>query len=260
MAQLPSFTKTFHRDVYPGISPKRPELSAAGKVIVVTGAGGGIGRAICKAFAKAGAKHVAMIDLNGETLRLAKAEIEQDPDCPTPSLHLFSVDITDQAGITKTFSAIESDLGSVSVLVNNAGFQTIPTRYRDAALDDWWKGFEVNVKGSFIVTQEFVRRAASATSTIAAPTLINISSVLAHWGIRQGHVNGHTSYSSAKIAMTRAMEILQQEEPWLRVFNVHPGLVATSMAAKSGTTAISLDTGKPRRYVNFIQSLTDIIS
>ncbi|KAK5061384.1 hypothetical protein LTR84_007926 [Exophiala bonariae] len=249
MAELPSFTKTFHRDVYPGISPNRPELSAAGKVVVVTGAGGGIGRAICKAFTEAGAKHVAMLDLNSEALQSAKAEIEQDSECSMSSLHLFPVDITDQAGIKQTFSIIESDLGSVSVLVNNAGFQTIPTRYRDATLDDWWKGFEVNVKGSFIVTQEFVRRAALARSKIPAPTLINISSVLAHWGIRQDHVNGHTSYSGAKIAMTRAMEILQQEEPWLRVFNVHPGLVATAMAVKSGTTAISLDSGKPHRYL-----------
>jgi NAD(P)-dependent dehydrogenase (short-subunit alcohol dehydrogenase family) len=255
MANLPSFTKTFHRDVYPGISPTRPGLSAVGKVVVVTGAGGQIGKATCKAFARAGAKHVAMLDLNGGNLQTAKAEIEQDPECQTSILHLFPVDITDQAAIKETFSTIESAFGNVNVLVNNAGYQPTPQRYRDAAIDEWWRGFEVNVKGSFIVTQEFVQHAALATSKTAAPTLINISSILAHWGIRQGYLNGQSSYSGAKIAMTRAMEILQEEEPWLRVFNVHPGLVATPMAAKSGTLSFSVDNGKyqimPQRHTEF---------
>ncbi|KEF57399.1 uncharacterized protein A1O9_05316 [Exophiala aquamarina CBS 119918] len=241
MANLPSFTKTFHRDVYPGISPTRPELSAVGKIVAVTGAGGQIGKATCKAFARAGAKHIIMLDLNLDNLQTAKTEIEQDPECQTSILHLFAVNITDQAAIKETFSKIESAFGIVSVLVNNAGYQPSPQRYRYAAIDEWWKGLEVNVKGSFIVTQEFVQHAALDNSKTAAPTLINISSVLAHWGIRQGYVNGHTSYSSAKIAMTRAMEILQEEEPWLRVFNVHPGLVATPMAAKSGTLSVSID-------------------
>ena len=255
MANLPSFTKTFHRDVYPGISPTRPELSAVGKIVVVTGAGGQIGKATCKAFARAGAKHIAMLDLNGGNLQTAKADIEQDPDCQTSILHLYPVDITDQAAIKETFSTIESAFGIVNVLINNAGYQPTSQRCRDATIDEWWMGFEVNVKGSFIVTHEFVRRAALETSKTTAPVLINISSVLAHWGIRQGYVNGHSSYSGAKIAMTRAMEILQEEEPWLRVFNVHPGLVATPMSAKSGTLSVSVDNGKyqlmPQRHVKF---------
>ncbi|KAJ9615905.1 hypothetical protein H2200_001982 [Cladophialophora chaetospira] len=241
MANLPSFTKTFHRDVYPDISPMRPELSAAGKIIAVTGAGGQIGKATCKAFGRAGAKHIAMLDLNGGNLQTAKAEIEDEPNCQRSVIHLFPVDITDQAAIREAFSKIESVIGSVDVLVNNAGYQPTAQRYQDATIDDWWMGFEVNVKGSFIVTQEFVRHAALARAKTAAPTLINISSVLAHWGIRQGYVNGHSSYSGAKIAMTRAMEILQEEEPWLRVFNVHPGLVASPMSAKSGTLSVSID-------------------
>ena len=143
------------------------------------------------------------------------------------SLHLFPVDITNQSAIREIFSTIESAFGSVAVLVNNAGYQPALHRYRDATIDEWWIGFDVNVRGSFFVTQEFVQRAALAILGTTTPILINISTVLAHWGIRQGYVNGYTSYSASKIAMTRAMEILQEEEPWLRVFNVHLGLVAT---------------------------------
>ncbi|EXJ70976.1 uncharacterized protein A1O5_05969 [Cladophialophora psammophila CBS 110553] len=241
MANLPSFTRTFHRDTYPAISPMRPEQSAAGKVVIVTGAAGRIGKATCIAFARAGAQHVAMLDLDGDNLQKAKAEIEQDPQCESSNLHLFPVDITNQAAVKETFSSIESTLGKVNVLVNNAGYQPSPKLYRDAEIDEWWKGFEINVKGSFIVTQEFVRRAAPALSDNAEPVLINISSVLAHWGIRQGYVNKQSAYSGAKMAMTRAMEILQEEEPWVRVVNVHPGLVVSPMSAKSGTLEYSID-------------------
>ena len=256
MANLPSFTKTFHRAPYPAISTTRPELSAAGRVVIVTGAAGQIGKAICKAFARAGAPHVAMLDLDGGNLQKAKIEIEQDSECKSTNLHLFPVDITNQTAIRKTFCSIESAMGNANVLVNNAGYQSSPQLYRDADIDEWWKGFEVNVKGTFIVAQEFVRRAAPASSDDVTPVLVNISSVLAHWGVRQGYVNKQSSYSGAKIAMTRAMEILQEEEPWLRVVNVHPGLVATPMAAKSGTLEFSIDDGKaPTTPLIFPQNL-----
>ncbi|KIW22233.1 uncharacterized protein PV07_12139 [Cladophialophora immunda] len=241
MANLPSFTRTFHRDAYPAISPTRPELSAAGKVVIVTGAAGRIGKATCIAFARAGAQYVAMLDLDRESLQRAKAEIEQDSGCKSTNLHLFPVDIRNQPAITEAFSSIESNLGKVNVLVNNAGYQPSPELYRDADIDEWWKSFEINVKGSFIVTQEFVRRAAQDPSSKTEPVLINVSSVLAHWGVRQGYVNKQSAYSSAKMAMTRAMEVLQQEEPWLRVVNIHPGLVVSPMAAKSGTLEYSID-------------------
>jgi NAD(P)-dependent dehydrogenase (short-subunit alcohol dehydrogenase family) len=243
MANLPSFTKTFHRDPYLAISPMRPELSAVGKVIIVTGAAGQIGKATCKAFALARAQHVVMLDLHEENLQKAKAEIEQDTECKSTHLHIFPADITNQTAIKKIFSAIQLTFGKMNVLINNAGYQTAPQRYRDD-ISEWWKSFEVNVKGSFIVTQEFVQRATPASSNNASPILINISSVLAHWGIRQGYMYGQSPYSGSKIAMTRAMEVLQEEEPWLRVINVHPGLVATPMAVQSGTLEYSIDNGK----------------
>ncbi|OAP55541.1 hypothetical protein AYL99_10514 [Fonsecaea erecta] len=247
MANLPSFTKTFHREPYPAISPTRPELSAAGKTVLVTGAAGRIGQAICVAFARAGAKHVAMLDLDGGNLERARSEIEQNTECRSTALHLFPVDITDQNAVREAFSAIASAAGGrLDVLVNNAGYQSSAALYRDADLDEWWKSFEINVKGSFIVSQEFVRRAApppqcSNGNITPQPVLINLSSVLAHWGIRQGYVNKQSPYSGSKLAITRAMEVLQEEEPWLRVVNIHPGLVVSPMSAKSGTLEFSLD-------------------
>ncbi|KAK6953565.1 hypothetical protein Daesc_005870 [Daldinia eschscholtzii] len=61
-------TGTWHNDPYATISPQRPELSAAGKTAVVTGAGSGIGRETARAFAAAGAKHVPLLGRTGVLL------------------------------------------------------------------------------------------------------------------------------------------------------------------------------------------------
>ena len=74
MANLPTFTTTFRRETYSDILPTNSELSAAGKIVVVTGAGGQIGKSICKAFVAAHAQYIAMLDIYGDSLRLAKTD------------------------------------------------------------------------------------------------------------------------------------------------------------------------------------------
>lgn len=234
MSNLPSFTKNFYRDPYPAISPTRPELSAAGKVVIVTGGAGYIGKALCKAFVHAQAQDVILLDLNDASLQKAKAEIEKEGKS---NVHTFVADITDAALIRQTVEKIASSIGKIDVLVNNAGYQPKLKHFRDADLNEWWKGFDINVKGSFNIIQAFLHHAAPHA------TLVNIASIVAHWGIRQGYLKGQTSYSAAKIAMARVMELLQDEEPDLRVFNIHPGLIASQMAVQSGTLEWSLDHG-----------------
>ena len=139
MANLPFFTETFHRETYPGISPTRPEQSAAGKVIVVTGAGGKIGKAICKAFARANAQCVGMLDVDSKRLRNAKTDVEQETDGGPTILQTFPVDITDQPSVRDVFAVLTAKFGCTHVLVNNAGYQTEPQRYRDSPLSEWSK-------------------------------------------------------------------------------------------------------------------------
>lgn len=242
MANLPSFTQQFHREPYGAISPSRPELSAKGKVIVVTGAGGMIGKTICKAFTSAGADYVAMLDVNEHSLHLAREDINRSVANHSTVLEGFNADVTNQAAVRDTFASILSRRGKIDVVVNNAGYQGIPTTYRKADLSGWWKYFEINVKGPFVVAQEFIHHMTpERLDSGPEPVLINLSSILAHWGLVQGYLVGQSAYSASKIAMTRAMEILQWEEPRIRVVNMHPGLVASKMAAISGTLEFSKD-------------------
>ena len=107
------------------------------------------------------------------------------------------------------------------------------------------------------MSQQFVRYSAAAGAAQEdQPVLINISSILAHWGLKEGYLVGQSPYSAAKIATTRAMEVLQSEEPGIRVVNLHPGLVKSPMSVKAGTSQYSHDHGKYRNNILLAAQLT----
>ena len=77
MPQWVSFTKGWHSQPYEAISMQRPELSMAGKNIVITGGGTGIGKGAAIAFAQAGAGSIAILGRRLDRLKTSKAAIER---------------------------------------------------------------------------------------------------------------------------------------------------------------------------------------
>ena len=134
---FPSLTATWHNDTYPSISPTRPELSAAGKTIVITGGGQGIGRGIVSAFASAGAKSIAILGRTQRTLTETKDVV--GAQYPNTSITTHVVDVTEAAAVKTAAETI----GAWDVLVLNAGFLSEPSTVKDADVVDWWKAFEV---------------------------------------------------------------------------------------------------------------------
>jgi NAD(P)-dependent dehydrogenase (short-subunit alcohol dehydrogenase family) len=138
----------WHNASYDAIDPALPEVSAKGKTVAVTGAGAGIGLAIARAFAKAGASKIAILARTEKSLIAAKQQIE--------SLYLdtaitfFTADVADEASVTKAFENIKSTLGDLDILVSNAGYLPDITSIKEISVDEWWKGYEVNVKGTLL--------------------------------------------------------------------------------------------------------------
>lgn len=227
MANLtyPSFTETSHRSMYPDISPSNPILSAAGKVIIITGGGTGIGKAIATAFSEARA---AVVILIGRTEAYLKATQNELSLVTTTIVDYFVADITDQAAVEAAFSTTFHRYGKVDVLVNNAGYLSVHTSLANSPLEDYWNGFEINVKGPIITTQAFMKIAQTGAA------LINVSSGAAHIP----YIEGFSGYSAAKLAAAKIMEYVQHENPKLRVFNLNPGRVETNMAKSSGLARI----------------------
>lgn len=216
--EFPSFTKTWHNDTYAAIDPTKASNSAAGKSIFITGGGAGVGRSISQSFASAGAATIAISGRRDEILQTAKKEIEASH--PKTRVLTFAADVVDDKAMKNAFASVGA---KVDVLVHNAGYLPDPVAIATTDIDEWTKGFEVNVKGSFVVAQAFLKHAAADAVVIAATTGI------AHLPA----MNDYSSYSASKAAAIKVFDSVQMENPKLRVVNVHPGVIKSAMSHKS---------------------------
>jgi NAD(P)-dependent dehydrogenase (short-subunit alcohol dehydrogenase family) len=107
-----------------------------GRVALVTGAAGGIGRRICERFAEQGAS-VAALDLEA-------------PD--VPGAHGIAADVTDAAAVDAAFAEAEAELGVVQLLVLNAGIFIVEP-FESTTLDQWQRTLDVNLTGPFLCAQ-----------------------------------------------------------------------------------------------------------
>jgi NADP-dependent 3-hydroxy acid dehydrogenase YdfG len=133
---FPAPVTEWHQDTYDVINPTRPELSQAGKVIVVTGAGQGIGREIVDSFAQAGATTFHILGRTKKTLDETKQIVEQKYPKAKVTVHI--ADVVDKAALDKAAKAI----GTWDVLAANAGYLPTPALITENP-EDWWTGFEV---------------------------------------------------------------------------------------------------------------------
>jgi NAD(P)-dependent dehydrogenase (short-subunit alcohol dehydrogenase family) len=110
-------TKTYHKKAYPAIDPTRPELSAKGKTIVITGGGTGIGAETAVYFARAGASRIALLGRREQPLLDTKARIEAES--PGTKILAIPTDVVKQSDVDAAFEKIASG-GKINVLVSNA--------------------------------------------------------------------------------------------------------------------------------------------
>ena len=219
--KFPSFTSIQHHDTYPAIDPTRPELSAAGKVILISGGAKGIGAAITSSFARAGAKDIIITGRDRDALKACQAKVEKSSKS---RVHVFVVDVRDEKTTQEMFATIRT-FGPIDVLVSNAGHLPTPATIKDTSIDDFWRAFEINVKGATTLVQGFL--AAAAEDAI----LIDINAGLAHLRDIPFPV---APYAASKVAFVRVLDYVRQENPKLRVYSIHPGTVKTGMSTADG--------------------------
>jgi NAD(P)-dependent dehydrogenase (short-subunit alcohol dehydrogenase family) len=233
---LPHFTNVYHHNPYSYISPCRPELSTAEKCVCITGAAGGIGSAMARAYLQSRVGTLVLIDHNAEGLHQLQQNLFREFN-DASKLLAFPLDITDTTAVKDAFHKIECEVGALDILINNAGYHAGDQPALSSDINQWFKSFDINTKGSFLVVLEFLKHARPDA------TVINVSSFIAHYGIRQGYVKGNSAYSASKLATTRTLEVLQEELPLVRIINLHPGMVPTAMARKAGNEDSSPDSG-----------------
>lgn len=134
-----SLTTEWHNDTYPQIDPERPELSAKGKTVIVSGGGTGIGRETALAFAQAGAAKVVIFGRRHAPLQETKVAIESQIE--SVQVLPISADITS----LKAMKHLAEQVGEWDILILNSGYLSDLKTIVDSDLEDWWQAFEVGL-------------------------------------------------------------------------------------------------------------------
>ncbi|WP_027966633.1 SDR family oxidoreductase [Halomonas halocynthiae] len=196
-------------------------------VIVITGAGRGLGLEMAEHMGREGAR-IALLDCDVAALDSAVAMLNEKGI----SAKNFAVDVSDELSVTQAFNAVETTMGPLDGLVNNAGIvrDGLLVKAKDGevvdrmSLSSWQQVIDINLTGVFLCGRE------AATRMITAGrqgVIVNISSIS-----RAGN-QGQSNYSAAKagvaaLTVTWAGELARYG---IRVGAVAPGFVETEMTA-----------------------------
>lgn len=190
-------------------------LSLRGRTAVVTGGAQGLGYAIARRLAEAGAS-IAIADLNTDAARSAASVLAGEFGVATVGVEM---DVTDETSVIEGIDAIAQTLGRIGIWVNNAGiFPSVPAQAMP--IEAWDRVFAVNTRGAFIGSREAAKQMGPEGGVI-----VNIVSTAGF----QAPAGGLAAYVSSKHAvrgMTKAMA-LDFAPLGIRVLGVAPSYVPT---------------------------------
>jgi NAD(P)-dependent dehydrogenase (short-subunit alcohol dehydrogenase family) len=202
----------------PGAVRNSP-LRFDGRTAVITGAAGGIGRAVAAGFAAAGAT-VVVADMDTTAAAAAAKEITADGGSATS----FGVDVTDSAQVAAMIDHAREAGGSVDILINNAAITTTQV-IEETDEDAWRRVLDVNLTGPFLCS----KAALPHMRAQQYGKIVNIASVAA----KRISFNAGASYTASKaglVAFTRHLAY-EAAPDGINVNAVCPGPVLTPMLA-----------------------------
>lgn len=194
--------------------------SLEGRVAVVTGASSGIGASTARYLAARGAK-VALLARRKDKLDAIAAEIV----AAGGTAAVLDVDVTDTAALTAAAEQIDTELGTVSIVVNNAGIM-LPAPIAERAADQWRQQIDLNISAAMNTIGAFHDQLVRAASDGGPADLVNTSSIAAE------HIFPNFAvYSATKAFITHLSTHLRVElgAKDVRVCAIEPGIVGTEL-------------------------------
>ena len=206
------------------VLPKLPPVELLkGQTALVTGSNSGIGKAIALSMGRAGADVVVnYVSAPEEAERVA----EEIRSFGRRAITVHA-DVSDESQVQAMFARAVKELGTVDILVSNAGLQR-DAPFHELTVAQWDQVMNVNLRGAFLVAREavreFMRRGVRSDVSVAAGKIVFISSVhdIIPWA-------GHVNYAASKGGLTLLMKSLAQEvaERRIRVNSISPGAIRT---------------------------------
>jgi 2-dehydro-3-deoxy-D-gluconate 5-dehydrogenase len=207
---------------------KTPALfDLSGRVAVVTGGNGGIGRGVALGLAEAGAA-VAVWGRNDEKNQRVLSELKA---IGVRSMALM-VDMTNRAGLEPAVNKVESELGSISILVNNAGIASLSGGVMNEKPEDWDRVIETQLNSVFLLC----KLAARSMIRQKSGKIINIASMYSFFG--SGLVPSYSAAKGAIVQLTKSMAI-EFAPHNIQVNAIAPGWIETDMTAPVRTTPMN---------------------
>ncbi|MDN7024370.1 SDR family oxidoreductase [Methanoculleus sp. FWC-SCC1] len=188
-----------------------------GEIAVVTGSDSGIGHATAVAFAREGADVAVTIH---EDVAGAERTAKEVGDLGRRAL-LVNLDQRDPKSVEDLFRRVAEELGTPTILVNDAGIDSTGKHVGDMPLEDWDDEIRTNLYGPFYCAREFIRGLAGSD---LHGTIINITSV--HQEIPRAGASGYCAAKGALRNLTRCLA-LELAESNITVKNIAPGMVLT---------------------------------
>lgn len=235
-------TSVVHNDTYPAIDPAKANL--IGKAVFISGASRGLGRAMSASFAKSGASYIAIgarSDLSATIKEMREASGAAGK--PEPKVLPVQFDVTNRHSVEKAVTAVKDAFGRIDIVINNAGVLTAG-KIADADPDEWWRTFQVNLVGPYLLTRGFIPLMLEAGGD---KTFVTVSSVGAH--LRSP---GLSAYQTSKLAVLRFTEFVGADygDRGVLAYAIHPGNIPTDMLGDAGEISPELRAGEYIHYIH----------
>lgn len=197
----------------------------SGKAVLVTGASRGVGKAMAISYAKAGVSNIALLarsDLTSIVKEVEEAAAKVNRK--KPNVITIQCDITKVDDCANAAKSVEENFGRLDILINNAGYMASWQKIHKSDPDEWWRTFEINVKGMYLMCRAFLPillKGGDKTivTTTSAGAIVTF--------------DGASAYQTTKTTELRINDFLSQEygKEGLLAYAIHPGGVKTELAS-----------------------------
>ncbi len=201
-------------------------MNLKGKVVVITGAGRGLGAAMAARLAKKNCQ-LALVDLDADSLL---PTMHACVAAGAGRVEVYAADVARENDVVRVMQSIADDFGALHVLINNAGItrDALTLKYKndelvsEMTLQQWQAVIDVNLTGAFLCGREAAKQMVARN---CRGCIVNISSISRHGNM------GQANYSASK-AGVQALAVVWAKEfarYGIRAASIAPGFVATEM-------------------------------